>query len=279
MSTKDSEAASRRHYKINTTINSWKTRHASVDLSPAQEFTDLRTTFQTILSERKVEPLKIPVFVKMLQNAEERRVATACAETFEKMDKELFFGLCQDLGPSLCQEWFNELKDINQLAEDTTPSNHDTQLSPEQTADDLHCIRESPAPQNGGKEPWKRFPRTIVYNPSTAENESFQPAQLISSQPDGIEHTDELGREPRTPRVRLHTKGQEDGTQRPNKRRCMRKPQDTQVEPDDQYSSDQSEDTAPFTDDDLEACTGFCGDKNIENDFNGVNKDQVHQST
>ncbi|EWZ29118.1 uncharacterized protein FOBCDRAFT_321496 [Fusarium oxysporum Fo47] len=279
MFAKDPEAASRRHYQIHNTIKRWKTCDARVDLSPPPEFTDLQTTFQNILFERKVKPLDIPGYVKMLQNAEERRAATACADIFEKMDKELFFGLCQDLGPRLCQKWFNELQVINQLPEDTTPSNNDTQLSSEQTADGLHCIRESPAPQYGEKEPWKTFTHTFVCNPSTAEDESSQVAQLISSQPDEIEYTDELDCEPRTSRVHPHTKGQEDGTQRSNKRRCMRKPRDTQVEPDDQYSSDQSNDTAPFTDDDSEACTEFCGDKNIENDFHGVSKDQVHQST
>ncbi|ENH75945.1 hypothetical protein NOF04DRAFT_1390210 [Fusarium oxysporum II5] len=278
MSTEDSEAASRRHYQINTTINSWKARHANVDLSPPQEFPGLQTTFQAIMSERKVKPLDIPFYVKMLQDAEVRRAATACAEIFERMDKELFFGLCQNLGPSLCQEWFNEFKGINQLTEDITPSNNGTQLSPGQTADDLYCIRESSPSEDGGKEPWKGFSRKIIYDPSTAENESFQSAELTSPQPNEVGYTDRLDHEPRTSPVRLRKIGQ-DENQRSNKRHCRRKPQDTQVDLDDQYSSDQSEDTAPFTDDDSEARTGFYGDKGIENGFNEVNKDQVHQST
>ncbi|KAJ0129431.1 Uncharacterized protein HZ326_27476 [Fusarium oxysporum f. sp. albedinis] len=278
MSTRDSEAASRRHYKINTTIKAWKTRDAAVKPSSPPEFTDLRPTFQTILSENKVQPSDISKFVKLLRKAEERRAATACGETFEKIDKELIFGLFEDLGPILSQEWFNEWKGINQLAGDATPLNYGTQLSPEQTADDLHRIRESPAPQVGGKAPRKSFNQTFVFKPWTAENESFQPAQLTSSQPDEIEHTDELEREPSTSRVRRGAQRPQEESQR-SKRRCIQRPRDTRVELDDQYSSDQSEDTAPFTDDDLEACTGFCGDKDIENVFNGVRKDQVHQST
>ncbi|KAG7413235.1 hypothetical protein Forpi1262_v017177 [Fusarium oxysporum f. sp. raphani] len=275
MSTRDSEAASRRHYKINKTIKAWKTRDAAVKPSSPPEFTDLRPTFQTVLSENKVQPSDISKYVKLLRKAEERRAATACGETFEKMDKEIIFGLFEDVGPILFQEWFTEWKSNNQLAEDATPSNYDTQLSSEQTADDLHCIRESPAPQVGGKAPRKSFNQTFVFKPWTAENESSQPAQLTSSQPDEVEHTDELGCEPPTSRVRRRTKRPQES--QCSKRRCIQRPRDTQV--DDQYSSDQSEDTAPFTDDDLEACTGFCGDKYIENVFNGVSKDQVHQST
>jgi hypothetical protein len=278
MSTRDSEAASRRHYKINKTIKAWKTRDAAVKPSSPPEFTDLRPTFQTVLSENKVQPSDISKYVKLLRKAEERRAATACGETFEKMDKELIFGLFEDVGPILFQEWFTEWKSSNQLEEDATPSNYDTQLSSEQTADDLHCIRESPAPQVGGKAPRKSFNQTFVFKPWTAENESFQPAQLTSSQPDEVEYTDELGCEPPTSRVRRRPTRPQEERQR-SKRRCIQRPRDTQVELDDQYSSDESEDTAPFTDDDLEACTGFCGDKDIENVFNGVSKDQVHQST
>ncbi|KAL5583740.1 hypothetical protein FOVSG1_015091 [Fusarium oxysporum f. sp. vasinfectum] len=278
MSTRDSEAASRRHYKINKTIKAWKTRDAAVKPSSPPEFTDLRPTFQTVLSENKVQPSDISKYVKLLRKAEERRAATACGETFEKIDKELIFGLFADVGPILFQEWFNEWKGINQLAEDATPLNYDTQLSPEQTADDLHRIRESPAPQVGGKAPRKSFNQTFVFKPWTAENESFQSAELTSPQPDEVGYTDRLDHEPRTSPVRLRKIGQ-DKNQRSNKRHCRRKPQDTQVDLDDQYSSDQSEDTAPFTDDDSEARTGFYGDKGIENGFNEVNKDQVHQST
>ncbi|KAH7208420.1 uncharacterized protein BKA55DRAFT_586066 [Fusarium redolens] len=272
MSTKNSEAISRRHYKIKASINVWMTSNADVDLSSTQEFTDLRNAFKAILSECKAEPLNITVLDKMLQQAEERRAATACAERLENMDKMLFIQLCQNLGPSLSQEWLNKSIGMNQLAEDTTPSKDDTQLATEHTTTDLDHISESTTPEADGNKLMWGFTQRIIPDLSNAKNESFQPAQLPSSQPDEIE--------PHTPRAILRTKRRtRHGERSSGKRLKIQRPQDKQGELDNQYSVDQSEASEPFTDDCSEASTEYCGDKNIENDSDGITKDYVHQST
>ncbi|RYC82726.1 hypothetical protein BFJ63_vAg14392 [Fusarium oxysporum f. sp. narcissi] len=252
MSSKDSEAILRQPDEIKAYIDFLVASNADDELSRPQEFADLQNEFNAILSTYGSKPLNIAVLHKILQQAEGQRVATACAKRLEKMYEKLFVKLCRRFGTSRSQQLLNESKGLNQLAEDTTPSNNDSQLTPEQIADDLDYTRESFVSHGG-----KASRNGPVYNHPTAEAESFQPAQLTSSQTDEVGNADRLGDGPRKTRVGLCTKGNRDKTGRLIKRRCMREPQDKQKGPDEHCSADLSEATVPCTDDDSEASTEF----------------------
>ncbi|KAL7755390.1 hypothetical protein ACKLNR_014488 [Fusarium oxysporum f. sp. zingiberi] len=255
MSSKDSEAILRQPDEVKAYID-LVASNADDELSRPQEFADLQNEFNAILSTYGSKPLNIAVLDKILQQAEGQRVATACAKRLEKMYEKLFVKLCRRFGTSRSQQLLNESRGLNQLAEDTTPSNNDSQLTPGQIADDLDYTRESCVSQieNASR---NGLVSTLVYNHPTAEAEPFQPAQLTSSQPDAVGNADRLGNEPRNTRVRLCTKGQEDKTGRLIKRRCMRNPQDTQRKLDEHCSAGLTEATVPCTDDDSEASTEF----------------------
>ncbi|KAF5689149.1 hypothetical protein FDENT_4513 [Fusarium denticulatum] len=282
MSANDLEAAEHRHRKIQKTIESWNTCNEGFDLPPHLEFADLQTEFQKRLFLRQVHATDIPKILKMLQDAEAERVATARANILEKMHKKLFSDLCQNFGLRLCKKWFNEIQVNNRLSEDTTPSNNVTQSSSEQTVDDVHCSTKSSRKRvrgsNVGKAP-RTSSRPILCNLETTSHNNPKGKEAISFKPTQDGYIEELDCEPLPSRVQLRTKG-EDETPRPSKRPCVQKPEDTRVELDDEYSSDQSNETAPFTDDSSEACTEYCfGDKIIENEFVEVSQDGGDQST
>ncbi|KAI3572205.1 hypothetical protein IWW34DRAFT_234903 [Fusarium oxysporum f. sp. albedinis] len=121
MSEDGSEAAMRRHDRIQNTIDQWHEDLAAVDVPPHPEFAALQMQFKNAMSDDKTEPSEMSKFLDYLQEAEHRRQAAADSNTLNKMHKKLFSRLTQAIGHELCQKWFKELQANSRLPEDTTP--------------------------------------------------------------------------------------------------------------------------------------------------------------